>query len=230
MDAQLARKTWRTVEPLHGAIYFVPEAREEYRQLGIDDRMAGYFASRAAPMGAVPSPVVIATFFNFDHQLVERSMDGIWDRVTPGAVLDARLRAADRMMRRLIPDAIDSSDMIEAADIARTAALVACDHPEGRPLFAGHAALAWPSEPHLMLWHAQSLLREYRGDGHIAALTVEGLSGCEALVTHGLAGDVAADTLRLSRQRTDDDWAAAIDSLRRTRMDRRRRRVHRTRP
>ena len=50
--------------------------------------------------------------------------------------------------------------------------------------------LPWPDEPHLVLWHAQTLLREFRGDGHIAALTVEGLSGAEALVTHGAAGDV----------------------------------------
>ncbi len=214
MDAVLARKTWRTLEPLHGAIYFAAEAREEYAALGIDDRMTGYFASRSAPMGAVRASVVIATFFNFDHGLVERSIDGVWDRVTPDEILAARLRAADGMIRRLVPEAVDSDEMVEAADIARTAALVACEHPEGRPLFAGHANLPWPTEPHLVLWHAQSLLREFRGDGHIAALTVEGLSGCEALVSHGLAGDVPSDTLRLSRQRTDEDWAAAVESLR----------------
>ena len=70
MDPATARKTWRTLEPVHGAIYFVPEAREEYAAIGLDDRMRGYFASRAAPMGAVPASVVIATFFNFDPDLV----------------------------------------------------------------------------------------------------------------------------------------------------------------
>jgi hypothetical protein len=81
-------------------------------------------------------------------------------------------------------------------------------------LFAGHASLPWPVEPHLVLWHAQSLLREYRGDGHIVALTVEGLDGCEALVTHAAAGDVSADILRATRQRTGDDWLAAEERLR----------------
>ncbi len=227
MDALLARKTWRTLEPIHGAIYFVPEAREEYAGLGIDDRMTGYFASRSAPMGAVPASVVIATFFNFDHGLVERSIDGVWDKVTPEAILAARLRAADRMLRRLVPDAVDSEDMIEAAEIARTAALVACEHPEGRPLFAGHATLPWPDEPHLVLWHAQSLLREFHGDGHVAALTIEGLSGAEALVTHAVAGDVPADILRLTRQRTDADWAGALRVAARPGMGRRGRRFHR---
>ncbi len=214
MDPLIARKTWRTLEPVHGAIYFVPEAREEYAGVGIDDRMRGYFASRAAPMGAVPASVVIATFFNFDLELVRRSMDGVWDHVTPESMTAARLRAADRMLRRLAPDAVDTPEMAEAAELARIAALAACDRPEGRPLFAGHASLAWPDEPHLVLWHAQSLLREFRGDGHIVALTVEGLNGCEALVTHAAAGDVSAEILRATRQRTGDDWLAAEERLR----------------
>lgn len=214
MDPVIARKTWRTLEPYHGAIYFVPEAAEEYRVVGVDDRMTGYFASRSAAMGPVPASVVIATFFNFDPGLVRRSMDGIWETVTPQAMIDARLRAADRMIRRIAPDSIDSPDIAEAADLARKAAMVACMRTEGRPLFAGHAALSWPDEPHLVLWHAQALLREYRGDGHIAALTVEGLSGCESLVTHAAAGDVSAGVLQATRQRTGDDWLAAEERLR----------------
>jgi hypothetical protein len=214
MDSVIARKTWRTLEPYHGAIYFVPEAAEEYRAVGVDDRMSGYFASRSAAMGPVPASVVIATFFNFDPGLVRRSMDGIWDTVTPQAMIDARLRAADRMIRRIAPDSIGSPDTVEAADMARKAAMVACMRTEGRPLFAGHASLPWPEEPHLVLWHAQALLREYRGDGHIAALTVEGLSGCESLVTHAAAGDVTAGVLQATRQRTGDDWLAAEERLR----------------
>ncbi len=214
MDPLTARKAWRTLEPIHGAIYFAAEAREEYRAVGLDDRMTGYFASRSAPMGAVGAEVVIATFFNFDPDLVRRSIDGVWDRVAPGEVLAARLRGADRMIRRHAAAFVDGPDIDEAAELARAAALAACDRPEGRPLFAGHASLRWPDEPHLVLWHAQSLLREYRGDGHVAALTVEGLDGCEALVTHAAAGDVSADILRATRQRTGDDWLAAEERLR----------------
>jgi len=220
MDPIIGRKTWRTLEPYHGAIYFAPEAREEYAKLGLSERMVGYFASRSAAMGPVPTPVVQATFFNFDPGLVERSMDGVWDRVAPSAVLEARLVAADRMIRHFAPDAIGTGEMAEAADIARDAASVAAEHPEGRPLFAGHASLPWPDEPHLVLWHAQTLLREYRGDNHIAALTVEGLTGCEALVTHSfgeepslVGGSVSADVLKNTRQRTDADWAEAVASL-----------------
>jgi hypothetical protein len=214
MDPTTARKTWRTLEPIHGAIYFAAEARAEYATLGIDDRMTGYFASRSAPMGAVSAEVVIATFFNFDPDLVRRSMDGVWDRVAPVDVLAARMRGADRMIRAHAGAFVGSAELAEAAELARAAAMAACERPEGRPLFAGHAALPWPDDPHLVVWHAQSLLREYRGDGHIAALAVEGLDGCEALVTHAAAGDVSADILRATRQRTGDDWLAAEERLR----------------
>jgi hypothetical protein len=220
MDPIIGRKTWRTLEPYHGAIYFAAEAREEYAKLGIHERMAGYFASRSAPMGPVPTAVVQATFFNFDPGLIERSIDGVWELTTPADILEARLIAADRMIRHYAPDAVGSDEMVEAAEIARDAATVACEHPEGRALFAGHASLPWPDEPHLVLWHAQTLLREYRGDNHIAALTIEGLTGCEALVTHafgdgvGIAGgSVGADVLKSTRQRSDDDWAEAVASL-----------------
>ena len=212
--AETGRKTWRTLEPYHGAIYFVPESTEEYRRVGVQDRMAGYFASRSAAMGAVGSEIVIATFFNFDHDLVRRSMEGVWNTTSPAVLQVARFAAADRMIRRLAPGAIDHPDVAEAASLARVAAAAACERPEGRPLFAGNASLAWPVEPHMVLWHAQTLLREFRGDGHVAALTVAGLSGCEALVTHAAAGEVPAAVLRGSRQRTDDDWQAALEALR----------------
>jgi len=214
MDPLIARKTWRTLEPVHGAIYFASEAREEYRAIGLDDRMTGYFASRSAPMGAVTAEVVIATFFNFDPDLVRRSMNALWAKVSPAEVLAARLRGADRMMRAHAGAFVESDEIAEAAELARAAAMAACKRPEGRPLFAGHASLPWPDAPHLVLWHAQSLLREFRGDGHIVALAVEGLDGCEALVTHAAAGDVSSDILRATRQRSGDDWLAAEERLR----------------
>ncbi|MFN3257713.1 MAG: SCO6745 family protein [Ilumatobacter sp.] len=214
-DPVIGRKTWRTLEPYHGAIYFASEAADAYREVGVDDRMRGYFASRSAPMGAVCAEVVIATFFNFDHDLVRRSMDGLWSQVTPESMREQRMVAADRMIRRLVgDDAVASSEMQRAAALARTAAEVAVVRPEGRPLFAGHAALDWPTEPHLVLWHAQTLLREFRGDGHIAALVAADLDGCEALVLHAASGEVPATVLRSSRQRTNDAWNQALASLR----------------
>ena len=43
MDPLLARKTWRTAEPLHAFIYFVPEADEQYEAAGLDpDNLTGH--------------------------------------------------------------------------------------------------------------------------------------------------------------------------------------------
>ncbi|HWF16525.1 MAG TPA: hypothetical protein VG244_10130 [Acidimicrobiales bacterium] len=212
--ALLARKTWRTLEPLHGMIYFVPEAAEAYARLGVTGR-AGYFASRAAPMGAVSADVVIATFFNFNPDLVRSAIPGAWDIATPEHLVEARLAAVDAAFRRILGDAVvGSPDMGRAAELAQIAADEACRHLEGRPLAAAHADLEWPTEPHLRLWHAQSILREFRGDGHIALLVVHGLSGIEALVTHAAAGDVPAHALLATRAWPGEAWEVAAEGLR----------------
>jgi hypothetical protein len=210
-----ARKTWRTLEPLHGMIYFVPEAAEAYARLGITGR-AGYFASRAAPMGAVSADVVVSTFFNFNPALVREAIPASWEVATPAQVVSARFAAVDAAFRRLLgEDVVGSVEMGRAASLARAAAEAASRTGlEGRPLAAAHAEVDWPAEPHLQLWHAQSILREYRGDGHVALLVVHGLSGIEALVTHAAAGDVPAHVLRSSRGWSDAAWTAAADELR----------------
>lgn len=214
MDAITARKTWRSMEAVHGMIYFTPDAPPAYAAVGITRPRAGYFTSRVAAMGAVPAEVVIATFYNFHPGLVRKSMENAWSLTSPPAMLTARLNAVDSSLRRAFGDEVlESIELAEAAGLTQRAAMVACEHPEGRPLFAGHSSLPWPEEPHLALWHGQSLLREFRGDGHIAALTLEGLSGLDALITHAASGDVAAALLQASRSWSDDEWAAGIDSL-----------------
>ena len=209
----VARKTWRTLEPLHGLIYFAPEAEERYASLGIEGR-AGYFASRAAPMGPVPADVVIATFFNFNPDLVRAALPAAWEAAPTDKILEARAEVADAALRRTLGDAVGTPDVARAAALARTAAEAATDHVEGRPLFAGHARLDWPDEPHLVLWHAQTLLREYRGDGHVAALTTAGLTGIEALVVHAATGEVSAPVLKATRAWSDKQWAAGVEAVR----------------
>jgi hypothetical protein len=209
-----ARKTWRTLEPLHGMVYFVPEAAEAYARLGITGP-SGYFASRAAPMGAVTADVVVSTFFNFNPDLVHAAIPSAWESATPEQLIAARFAAVDAALGRLLGESvIRSEEMVRAAQLARVAAAEAARHPEGRPLAAGHADVAWPSPPHLALWHAQSILREYRGDGHIALLVVHELSGIEALVTHAVAGDVPAHVLQATRAWPDDAWHRAVEGLR----------------
>lgn len=213
IDPALARHAWRVTEPLHGMIYFVPEAHERYAALGITGR-AGYFASRAAAMGPVGAEPVVATFFNFNPALVTAALPAAWEKATPEAVLAARLEAAGAALIRGLGDAAHGPDLAEAAELARRAAQAATAYPEGRPLFAAHAALAWPEQPHLILWQAQTVLREFRGDGHVAALLLAGLSGLEALVLHAASGEVPERFLRRSRGWSEEQWAGAVEDLR----------------
>jgi len=194
-------------------VYFAPEAAASYARLGLEGQ-SGYFASRAAPMGAVGAGTIIATFYNFRPELVRRSMDGVWERVDPAAVLEARSGAAGDALRRMLADAAGSDDLRTAADLARRAALRACERTEGRPLFAGHADLPWPDGPVETLWHAQSLLREFRGDGHIALLVDHGIDGIEALVLHEATGDLPMSLLRETRGWSDEEWSDAATRLR----------------
>ena len=211
MTAELARKMHRTLEVYHGIVYFAPEPAARYEALGLGGR-SGYFASRSAAMGAVDAEVVVATFFNFNPDLVRRALDGVWARVSPDQVLDARHAGADEMLRRTVGDAIDSDEMVEASEIARRAATGL--EPAGRSLFAAHARLPWPDEPHMVLWHAQTLIREFRGDGHIACLVEAGVdSGCAALVQHAATGEITADALRMSRSWSEQDWDATVARL-----------------
>lgn len=216
MDPIVSRKCWKATEPVHAQVYFSPEAQEEYAALGYDlkaNRAAGYFPSRAAALGAVPASVVQATFFNFSTAAVAFGMDKAWETASPAQLVEARMRGVDRALRRMCGDALDSPDVVEAVELARTA----CEGctPEGRPLYAGNAALAWPEVPHLQLFHALTLLREFRGDGHIAALVVEGITGLEAAVMHVAQGDAwTRQPLQKTRGYSDQEWDGALARLR----------------
>ena len=210
MDANTSRKMWRTLEPYHGLVYFAPEAAAAYQALGVEG-LDGYFASRSAPMGPVPAEVVVATFFNFNPTVVHAAIPAVWEVTTPEQVLAARLQGADGALRRTAGDALDGPDVERAANLARTAA-EACP-TAGRPLFAGHASLPWPDAPHLALWHAICMLREFRGDGHVACLGEAGREGIDALVLHAATGEVPRPVLQGTRRWDDPSWDAAVDRL-----------------
>ncbi len=195
-------------------IYFSPHGVDCYAQIGITLQRMTYFASRSAAMGPVSAETVIATFFNFNPAVIQCVIPAAWEIATPGQVLAARLEAVDRSLRQAWGDDIGSSRVREAAGLARRAADRASNRPQGRPLFAGHASLPWPDPPHLVLWHAQTLLREYRGDGHVALLFTEGLDGLGALITHAATGSIPAEALRTTRAWSEQQWAAAEDLLR----------------
>lgn len=212
--AELALKAHRTLEPLHAIVYFSPEPTAAYAELGLSGQMRSYFPSRAAPMGRASLELVVATFFNFSPALVARAIPAAWDLTTPEALIAARYAGADAAYRRILgEDVLTSAEMSQAAELAREATTVL--DGVGRPLYAAHAALAWPTDPHLQLFHAQTLLREHRGDGHIAALVVAGEDALDALIgycAHGIGASEAM--IRATRGWSDEEWAAGVERAR----------------
>jgi hypothetical protein len=200
------------LEPLHTMIYFAPEAREEYAALGLDNQATQYFPARAAALGVVPWQVVQATFFNFSPFAVEIGISGVWDRLSPADVLAARYRAVDKALRRMGGELCDEPALKEAIELYRAAT---SDLPrEGRPLFAAHATLPWPEEPHVAVWHGQTLAREFRGDGHIAVLLSHGITAAQSLVLNGpFVGHGMTDFLKQSRAWSEEQWAEAAAQL-----------------
>jgi hypothetical protein len=205
---------WLLAEPYHALVYFAPEAREELDAAGMKGFWMGYFASRAAAMGHVDAPVVTATFFNFNPQLVARAIPDAWRYAIPTELLEARLRGADRALRRICgEELLESPELSEAAELAARAAEVCAARPEGRPLGAAHADVTLADEPHLVLWQALTALREWRGDGHIAALVAAGVGAPECHLLLAARGTVPAEVLRTSRHWSQEDWDAALERL-----------------
>ncbi len=210
LEPEMARRLWWRFEPIHASIYFSFEAREEFDAAGLKGGWMGYFASRSAPMGAVGPEVVTATFYNFHPKMVQRAIPDAWSFSTPERVVEARFTAADRILGRLLAD-------VEPVRISRAAELMeqasgACT-PEGRPLYAATASVRPADKPHLLLWHAATCLREYRGDGHVALLLQNSIDGCEAHVLMAAEGKVDPAMQRANRGWSEEEWDAAAARL-----------------
>jgi hypothetical protein len=211
-DHGLTRRMWHQLEPIHAVFWYAPEVFAEAAALGYDvtTRWPSYFAWRSASLGAPGPRLVAAACYSFSPDMVAQHVPAAWTVAAPQQVLAARVKAVDQLYRALFGDQIGSPGLAEAAELAREAALAA--DTAGRPLAAAAADLAWPDEPHLVLWHAINVLREHRGDGHITALLGAGLDPCEALVSFAAIG-AAPQEVFASRGWTAAEWDAARDRL-----------------
>ncbi|MFB6594467.1 SCO6745 family protein [Streptomyces diastaticus] len=212
-----ARRMWHLLEPLHAVLYYAPEAFEEAAALGYDtaERWPSYFAWRAAPLGPVGAEEVTAAFHSFSPGTVRRHVPASWRVAAPDAVLTARDRAVRRTYAGLLGPDVHGPGVTEAAVLARRVAEAAGSagaEDAGGPLGAANAALAWPREPAAALWQAATVLREYRGDGHLAALREAGLDPVESLVSFAAVGAAPAEVFA-SRGWSPAEWTAARGRL-----------------
>jgi hypothetical protein len=209
--ASTARSMWTLFEPIHAVTYFAPEARSAYEQAGLRGFWRGYFAGRAAPLGAASAAVVTASFFNFAPAFVARAIPGVWELITPDEALRVRMAGATGALSRLL--AGREADADAAADLLWRA-IGKLDF-SGRVLAAADAALPVPgagSSGPARLWQAATVLREHRGDGHFAALAAADIDGCEAVVLRCCL-DLRREDLQPVRGWTDEAWDDALSRL-----------------
>jgi hypothetical protein len=207
MNNSMPRRFLVVLEPISAMVFFSPEAFEEYTALGLDG-WSGYFCSRAGPMGAVSPEVVVATFYNFSPSIVRPNVR--WDVASPERILEARHEGVRRTLHRVFEDG-EPPKLDRAIELLRVG--VAACTSEGRPLAGAHAMLPWPEDPLVGVWHGATVLREYRGDGHIAALLGHGVGPVEAILLH--AGYIGGklDFLKATRQWDDATIRAGMDRL-----------------
>ncbi|MEU8608631.1 MarR family transcriptional regulator [Actinoplanes sp. NPDC048791] len=199
------------VEPI-ATVTFSEGPNEAFLALGMRNYWDGYFAGRAAPLGLAPAEVVHAVFYNFADGEVARHIPWVWGKITPQEAIAVRERGSAAALRQMIGDLADSPGLARAADLATRAAVSA--PAEGRVLYAGLKALKVPDEPVAQLWHAATLLREHRGDGHNAALVTHGIGGTEAHVLLALALGMRAQDFGRVHHLPKAQLAAVVDGLR----------------
>jgi hypothetical protein len=208
----IARRMFELVEPIGVIPYASEEPNEALFALGFTNYWDTYFAGRAAPLGLVPAEVVDALFYNFAPGEVARHIPKVWRTATPESAIAARQAGCVKALRRILGDHVDTPPFARAAELLTKAATSA--PVEGRPMYAALRTLPIPDEVVARLFHAASLLREHRGDGHIVALMVEGVGGLEAHVLLALDMNMPAEKFGRIHHLPAAHIAALIDGLR----------------
>lgn len=198
---------WQAIEVIHDVVYFAPDAKQRYEAIGLKGYWMGYFASRSAALGTPVPEVVVALFHGFAPRMVHRALPDAWSMASRDDILATRF---DLSRDALAPGLADGD--VERLAKELTTIWTSLDFA-GKGLAAAHASLPMPDDPIQRLWHAATILREYRGDCHVAILTAAGLDGAAANALAVADGRVPARQ-REMRGWTEDEWAEAYERLR----------------
>jgi hypothetical protein len=208
----MARRMYELVEPIGLLPYSADEPNETMFALGFTHYWDTYFAGRAAPLGIVPAEVVDALFYNFAPGEVARHIPKVWRTTTPEAAIEARQLGCANALRRILDGYVDRPAFARVTELLTKAATSAPF--EGRPMYAALRALPIPEDTVTRLFHAASLLREHRGDGHIVALVSESIGGLEAHVLLALDMNMPAEKFGRIHHLPAAQLAAVIGGMR----------------
>ena len=211
---RLARRMFELTEPIGLLPYTTHEPNDAMCALGFTNYWDTYFAGRAAPLGRdVPAEVVDALFYNFAPGEVAHHIPKVWRTTTPEAAIAARRLGCANALRRVFGTLVDSDDFARATELLLRAGLSA--RHEGRPMYAALCAVNVPDDIAERMFHAASLVREHRGDGHMAALMSAGIGGLESHVLVALDMEMAPEKFGRIHHLPADLLAELIDGVRR---------------
>lgn len=224
----LTRSATKRLDTLHSASYFAPTMTKALEGAGVPVE-AHYLAQRSAPLGDPSAELVVATFFNYAPAYVATQVPACWEAVRPADVTTARIAGVEAMSAQILAsDAAATAgldragfDALVARILERLQPVLGAQSLSGRPLYAAHVRVladARAEDPGLQsavdLWAAVTLLREHRGDAHIAALVTVGLSGLEAIVLDSATGrSFYPWSMRKTRGWTEEEWRETAEAL-----------------
>ena len=172
---ETARRLRNLVEPIAAGVYFAPEAQQRYEALGSTTSRGT--SAAAGSLGKAPWSVITAAFGAFKPAVVEQAVTGGWSKTDPEPLLAARRDGATDQLNRLLGE--PGPEVKQATEILFS--LTDGIDPSGRMLYSGLSVQPVPDTPMGQLWHAADLVREHRGDGHIAAW-ISRTDSCEITV------------------------------------------------
>ena len=206
---KVSRRLRDLVEPIAANVYFAKEAGALYKDLGLG-YMPGYFCSRSACMGQVTPEVVVATFGVFNPAVVKPAVEEGWSKTTATDVLAARQQGAIASLERIFGGVPDGA--ARATELLRRAGETA--PVPAHPIFAGLLSLGFPGDPIGDLWRASDLVREHRGDTHVAAWAGYGVDAVEITLLTELWWKMPLDTYVRTRGWSEDEIKAGLARLR----------------
>lgn len=209
------------LEPLAGCVYFAPETHQAFEAIGFGPPNPGfagveapnrdaYVVSRGGCLGPVPGEVITMAFGVFSPDVIVPAADAGWAIADRDQVLAARARGTTAFLERALPEpsgpAVERTTelLLRGADAAGLA---------GRALFAGLRSLGLPGNPAGDLWRAADLIREHRGDCHIAAWTGAGLSAPEIMLLTELWWGLPRRSYALTRGWSEQAFDRADEAL-----------------
>lgn len=171
-DPRPARRLRDAIEPLAMHAIWSRRTNERLAAFGLSFFEA-YVWGRAAALGDPPAGLVVATFGVFEPGRLTTTYEAARQKVRRDDMLTVRTAATSENLR----DTLGDADLTGAVATLRRGLDAAGD--AARPLFAALRSLEWPNEPAGQLWRACDLLREFRGDSHLAACISAGLDPVE---------------------------------------------------